>query len=199
MSLPNQITRSLRADGLGNSKTSVILGNSAQWIQIDTLIGGDLLEIYTASSAYFIAITGFQRGLLAGSNPEVPSGEILLLGSWNEEGAPHWGTIRKGAGLLFSKINEVGSATKTSVVEALFLRKHSGAQSYPQNKTLSASQSSPARPPSPVPSLGLVTKNLGVTSNPRVRAVAGPKVAPRITPRIPLASNTPSYNAGSKL
>ena len=73
---------------------------------------------------YIIAVCGTQRGLLTSSNKEVQGGEVLLLGSWLEDGTACWGTIRKGAGLLFSKSEESGTATKTSAVVDLFLRKY---------------------------------------------------------------------------
>jgi hypothetical protein len=104
---------------------SSVFGKSTQWVQIGALNGGDLLEILTETNTYIIAICGMQRGLMISSNNEVDNGEVSLLGSWIEGGEPVWGTIKKGAGLLFSKINEQGVATKTSTIKEIFLRHYS--------------------------------------------------------------------------
>lgn len=109
---------------LREARTTPIQGNPVQWIQIDNLAGGDLLEIHTESNSYLVAMSGTQRGLMVCSNVEVLNEEVSILGAWGDNGEPQWGTIRTGAGLLFAGVNEAGSATKTSPIVNLFLRKY---------------------------------------------------------------------------
>lgn len=149
---------------LREARTTPIQGNPVQWIQIDNLAGGDLLEIHTESNSYLVAMSGTQRGLMVCSNVEVLNGEVSILGAWGENGEPQWGTIRTGAGLLFAGVNEAGTATKTSAIVSLFLRKYiKSAPVFP----VSSTPKTPSSVPHILSNSNSVLKGSG-TINPRL-------------------------------
>lgn len=173
--------------------TTPIQGAPVQWIQIDNLSGGDLLEIHTESNSYLVAMSGTQRGLMVCSNVEVLNGEVSILGAWGDNGVPQWGTIRTGAGLLFAGVNEVGSATKTSPIVNLFLRKY--IKSVPVFPASSTAKTSPSSPPISINSNAILKG--GGTINPRPSG-GGLKPIPRLGPQSALNPLVKSGTAGPK-
>lgn len=94
------------------------------WIQVDTLGAGDVLVVKSETTYYYVFVVGSRVGLLFTSKLTDPPVEIHIYGGYDLVGSqPAWGKIQVGLPFLFASSSNPDDATKTSPVEAMYLRK----------------------------------------------------------------------------
>jgi hypothetical protein len=166
---------------------------SPLWVQLDTLHLGDILSIRTENKQYEFAMVGRRAALLTSSNPDVPSGIVVLHGSYPLDEVSGlnadivWGSISVGSGALFANHAAPTQGVRTSKVLSLNVIKagtynSAYSSSSPINslgRVVRATSPAAIASPTPNPTLGLkaltgVSIGSKVPLKPSVGVVAKP-------------------------